>query len=123
MNLLDNEKNEINYILRELEKNISNQEDEAIKNKYIDLKSQYYRQRESQNTLAKIVEKQVIAQHSKIDGELTAKVLLLPFKNMIIPEGKMTVDVECSDTNFSPKKYVNIVIKVDNNVIEDASNG
>ena len=51
MNLLDNEKNEINYILRELEKNISNQEDEAIKNKYIDLKSQYYRQRESQNTL------------------------------------------------------------------------
>lgn len=68
----------------------------------------------SQNTLAKIVEKQVIAQHSKIDGELTAKVLLLPFKNMIIPEGKMTVDVECSDTNFSPKKYVNIVIKVDN---------
>ena len=38
MNLLDNEKNEINYILRELEKNISNQEDEAIKNKYIDLK-------------------------------------------------------------------------------------
>ena len=54
MNLLDNEKNEINYILRELEKNISNQEDEAIKNKYIDLKSQYYRQRESQNTLANL---------------------------------------------------------------------
>ena len=54
MNLLDNEKNEINYILRELEKNISNQEDEAIKNKYIDLKSQYYRQRESKNTLANL---------------------------------------------------------------------
>ena len=54
MNLLDNEKNEINYILRELEKNISNQEDEAIKNKYIDLKSQYYSQRESQNTLANL---------------------------------------------------------------------
>lgn len=54
MNLLDNEKNEINYILCELEKNISNQEDEAIKNKYIDLKSQYYRQRERQNTLANL---------------------------------------------------------------------
>lgn len=67
----------------------------------------------SQNALAKIVEKQVVAQHSKIDGEISAKVLLLPFKNMQIPEGKMTVEVECSDVKFSPKKYVNIIIKVD----------
>lgn len=54
MNLLDNEKNEMNYVLRKLENCILNQKDEEIKNKYITLKSQYYRQRESQKTLANL---------------------------------------------------------------------
>lgn len=54
MNLLDNEKNEMNYVLRKLENCIFNQKDEEIKNKYITLKSQYYRQRESQKTLANL---------------------------------------------------------------------
>lgn len=54
MNLLDKDKNEMNYILNNLEKVMSNQKDESIREKYEMLKDNYYTQRENERTLSNL---------------------------------------------------------------------
>lgn len=54
MNLLDKDKNEMNYILNNLEKIISCQKDESFKEKYEILKNNYYSQRENERTLSNL---------------------------------------------------------------------
>ncbi|MDD3419515.1 MAG: flagellar basal body P-ring formation chaperone FlgA [Candidatus Gastranaerophilales bacterium] len=67
----------------------------------------------TQGQLASIVEKQVVNQLSgKVQGNLEAKALLLPFNQFDIPNGKLSVHVSLDNYEFAPKKYAQITIKV-----------
>lgn len=73
----------------------------------------------TQNNLASMVEKQVVAKLSKkVNGDLQAKALLLPFNQFEIPNGKLSVDVTLDSYEFAPKKYATITIKVNGQKIK-----
>jgi len=59
------------------------------------------------------IEKQVVSKLSRsIHGEVHSEALLLPVDAFKIPDGELDVVVDLDNSNFAPKKYATITLKV-----------